>query len=106
MVGLALSMASAMLLPALGGYGPLRSVLLGLVVLGAIGALAGAVFERRGRDRYDLAALQEIHEREEIRALLDDEPVVEADEILCRGCGEVYPARLPACPRCKLPSGG
>jgi len=50
--------------------------------------------------KYSLTALRDMHEREEAYNL--DVPDVDTDaEAFCMGCGQTYPSRLRACPRCK-----
>ncbi len=58
----------------------------------------GEIRLRRER-RYDLGALQRIHDREEVLSIEHDQESY--DSVSCRNCGTVYNARLPICPSCK-----
>ena len=68
----------------------------------ALAGLARAVYRHhRAGDPYDLRALRELEDREEIRVLNEVEPEADADQALCIHCGEAYDSRLPFCPNCK-----
>lgn len=59
---------------------------------------------KRRRDPYDLNALREFDEREELRNL-DVPGVHDGDEIQCLNCMNVYAAKFPVCPHCKSAPG-
>ena len=63
-------------------------------------AVAVGEFRLRHERRYDLGALQRIHDREEVLSIEQEEETY--DSVSCRNCGTVYNARLPVCPSCKL----
>jgi rubrerythrin len=102
--GIAVAVAAGMLLPFVVGHPTLRTAVLVVCGLGLIGA-TGGLLNRRRRDRYDLDALREIHEREAIRALLDNEPTPDSDTVVCRNCGTCYAANIGVCPECGCISG-
>jgi hypothetical protein len=70
-------------------------------MIGGTGALLVAIVVAllNRKDKYDLGTLREVHDREEVRELLIDEPA-EYDSFLCQGCGAVYDVRIRTCPRC------
>ncbi len=75
-----------------------------LVTVAAVAAsVAGwrALQEHRHRDPYDLEALREFHEREEISELDPGFVSDDADTVVCLHCGTARRRRIPVCPNCK-----
>lgn len=67
----------------------------------ALFGLARAVFQfHKQTDEYDLRALKEFDEKQEVRRISEEMAPVVEDQVLCMGCGEVYEARFGICPRC------
>ena len=75
------------------------------ILLAGPSALAAAWFalgpKLKRRDKYDLGALREFDEQEELREIDLGMPSPEADKVVCPRCGNVYKARFPICPACK-----
>lgn len=89
-----------LLLPAVWYLESIRALLL----LGIAIALGGGSYflcsTFRSKSRYDLSALREVHDRETVRQLLEEEQPVNPDFVHCLGCHEEYASHLPTCPRC------
>lgn len=66
--------------------------------VGALLAVPGMI-RSRSESRYDLNALRNLHEKEELRQIEIEAPA-EFDSVHCLQCGQVYNFRLAACPRC------
>lgn len=71
-----------------------------LVICGVI-AVGGAIVTgiQKRRDPYDLNALREFDEKEEIRNL-DVPDLKDVDQVTCMCCMRVYDVKYPACPHC------
>src|SRR5579862_9132417 len=55
----------------------------------------------RVRTKYDLGALREFHEKEELRQLDPGEVAEDADTVICLCCGGSRPRRIAVCPYCR-----
>ncbi len=76
------------------------AVLIGLG--GVITFCVGTWLAMRRRDQtYDLEALRQVHDRDEIdRAYNEQIGPDEFDHVTCLSCGEEYDLKRSACPRC------
>jgi len=83
----------------------LRGFAIGMILVGVLATAVFAVGRMSRRDPYDLQALREVHEREAVRTLLEEEPTPDSDTVACRGCGACYSARIGVCPECGLIAG-
>ena len=97
---MAVALVGGLLLPFVWPISVVRYTVLACVAAGLAAALYFATLGMRRRDPYDLEALREVHEREAVQALLDDEPTPDSDSVVCRNCGACYPAGIGVCPEC------
>lgn len=90
-------------MPAMAGNPTAIEFLVGVAgFMALLAAWLGFGRRLRIRDRYDLSALKEIHELEELRDLDPGVPSGEADRVVCVHCGNEYHTRFPVCPHCGL----
>lgn len=84
---------------------PLPGIPAVFIVLGLVSTGGAVVHGLKGRrDPYDLNALREFDEKEEVRNL-DVPDVEDVDQVQCLCCMNVYAARFPICPHCKASKG-
>jgi hypothetical protein len=78
-----------------------------ILVLPAVGCFGWTVFalwrDFGPRDPYDLTALKQLHEDEELAALDPDFESVVFDSFLCPHCDTIYSNDFPICPKCRQP---
>ena len=83
------------------GAGILHSPLLAVgALLSLVATGVAIVLDFTTRSRYDLGALRELHEREEVARLDPDSLQGTGDSFLCLYCNEVYSSDFRACPKC------
>ncbi len=86
----------------LGASGSMLNLLMALCAIFLAGVVYLGVAPRlRKRDQYDLNALRELQEREELEAIDVGEVSPDADTVVCPNCGASYKRRILQCPHCR-----
>ncbi|HMS55153.1 MAG TPA: hypothetical protein PKA27_07095 [Fimbriimonadaceae bacterium] len=103
LLAMAVCIVSLMLTPFIPDSG-IQNLLI-LVAVASVGYFVFVTVKGVRRDPYSLQALQETHEREEIRSLIDAQEKVLDGPVVCLHCGTEFDSSRSICPRCGARAG-